>query len=498
MAKNATAKAKSVAKQSGDLPWTAADIELRDLDALTAYPNNPRTHSAEQIDQIVASMVEFGWTQPMIVDEDGMILAGHGRAMAARQLGLDQVPVVVRPGLSESQKRAIVIADNQIPQNAGWDEKLLRIEIKELKKSGFDLNLLAFPELKLVEFTALPGSAAGGAEEGQRELTDKEAKLMDDAWAVLVRDWHWILSSRESMAANHFVSSNFTKGALAVHFLRARFFERSIPSAATLAYTPHRVDVNGDKKGSLIDLMKRATTPEILRSIQFVAQMEPRLDKLLLSSLAIHGHRIPGEFPSDLARQLIDEFASKPKSRVLDPCHGWGGRALGFMLSKKAEHYEGFDTDPLTHSGVNDMLNDLLPFSERVRTWRTQNIPFQRAELEDASFDFALTSPPYFNVEKYNGKESSWREFKTFDEWCDGFYGPMIVKVAAALKPHAAFALQIGNQSYPLEEKAKEIAATCGLEYSETRSTSMINNYNKTEKLDGEVVVIFSKKKTPR
>ena len=102
-------------------------IELWSVDRLRPYERNPRTHSEAQVDQIAASMVEFGWTNPILVDENAGILAGHGRLLAARKLGLTEVPVIRFEHLSEAQKRAYLIADNQLALEAGWDDALLAI-----------------------------------------------------------------------------------------------------------------------------------------------------------------------------------------------------------------------------------------------------------------------------------------------------------------------------------------------------------------------------------
>ena len=110
---------------SGGLVALADRIELWPIDRLRPYERNPRTHSEAQVDQIAASMVEFGWTNPVLVDEQGGILAGHGRLLAARKLGLAEVPVIRFEHLSEAQKRAYLIADNQLALQAGWDDALL-------------------------------------------------------------------------------------------------------------------------------------------------------------------------------------------------------------------------------------------------------------------------------------------------------------------------------------------------------------------------------------
>jgi len=121
-------------------------IEQRPLDSLVPYARNARTHSDRQVAEIAASIREFGWTNPVLVDGDNGIIAGHGRVLAARKLGIADVPVIELAGLSEAQKRAYVIADNKLALNAGWDEDLLALEFGDLASLGFDLSLTGFGE----------------------------------------------------------------------------------------------------------------------------------------------------------------------------------------------------------------------------------------------------------------------------------------------------------------------------------------------------------------
>ena len=146
-------------------------VELVSLDRLKPYARNPRTHSDEQVAQIAASIVEFGWTNPVLVAGDGAVIAGHGRLKAARRLGLDAVPVVVLDHLSEAQRRAYVIADNKLALNAGWNDELLAAELHALNGDGFDLALTGFDEAELDRLMApLDGTDAmspdGDTEEG--------------------------------------------------------------------------------------------------------------------------------------------------------------------------------------------------------------------------------------------------------------------------------------------------------------------------------------------
>jgi DNA modification methylase len=124
-------------------------IEQVRVENLIPYAKNSRTHSDAQVAQIAASIKEFGWTNPILVDGDKGIIAGHGRLMAARKLGMIEVPVIELKGMTATQKKAYVIADNQLAMNSGWDIGLLSVELEELQSEDFDLELLGFDEKEL-------------------------------------------------------------------------------------------------------------------------------------------------------------------------------------------------------------------------------------------------------------------------------------------------------------------------------------------------------------
>jgi hypothetical protein len=142
------------AREGGEVAWPADHVERWPIDRLIPYAKNSRTHSEAQIAQLAASMKEWGWTNPVLADEAGGVIAGHARILTARQLGYEEVPVMVGRGWSDAQKRAYVIADNQLALNAGWDKELLGLELGELKLGGFDLALTGFGELELGDLLA--------------------------------------------------------------------------------------------------------------------------------------------------------------------------------------------------------------------------------------------------------------------------------------------------------------------------------------------------------
>lgn len=152
-------------------------IEQRSVSELIPYAANSRTHSDAQVAQIAASIKEFGWTNPILVSGDNGIIAGHGRLLAARKLGFDEVPVIVLDHLSKSQQRALVIADNQLALNAGWDMEMLKAEIETLNIEGFELDILGFNDDDLHRILAEPNFEAG-TEDEQGQLDQLEPKMV--------------------------------------------------------------------------------------------------------------------------------------------------------------------------------------------------------------------------------------------------------------------------------------------------------------------------------
>ena len=148
--------------------WPADAVERRPLADLVPYARNARTHSEAQIEQLAASITEWGWTMPVLVDEGGMIIAGHGRVLAAAKLGIGEVPIMIARGWSDEQKRAYVLADNKLTLNAGWDDGLMRLELTDLASAGFDIPLMGFTPDEIAAF------GIGIGEAGLPELSDAD------------------------------------------------------------------------------------------------------------------------------------------------------------------------------------------------------------------------------------------------------------------------------------------------------------------------------------
>ena len=170
-------------------------IEYRALADLVPYARNSRTHSDEQVAQIAGSIKEFGFTNPVLIDGEGGIIAGHGRVLAARKLSMESVPCIVLDYLTEAQKRAYVIADNKLALNAGWDDEMLALELGELEGMDFDLSLTGFDEDDLENLMHLDPEP----EEG---LTDEDAVPEAPEQPVTVEGDVWVLGNHRLMCGD--------------------------------------------------------------------------------------------------------------------------------------------------------------------------------------------------------------------------------------------------------------------------------------------------------
>lgn len=167
-------------------------IKTAKVNDLIPYARNSRTHSDAQVTQIASSIKEFGFTNPILTDGTGGIIAGHGRLLAAKKLGMDTVPVIELDDLTEAQKRAYIIADNKLALNAGWDDEMLRVEFAELTEAGFDLDLTGFSldEIGALQIEEMPG------------LTDEDAAPEVPVQPVTVEGDVWLLGRHRLMCGD--------------------------------------------------------------------------------------------------------------------------------------------------------------------------------------------------------------------------------------------------------------------------------------------------------
>lgn len=203
MARRAKKAASAAPEGEG---WAAWNVERRPVAELLPYARNARTHSEAQVAQVAASIREFGWTMPILVDEEGTIIAGHGRVMAARLLDITEVPVITATGWSETKRRAYCLLDNRVPMNAGWDEEILAAEVRSIEADladgleDFDIGVLGFTDAEIHDLTAPldpePTEGDGDGDGGENDLPPIEAR------AVTARGEVWMLGGCRVMCGD--------------------------------------------------------------------------------------------------------------------------------------------------------------------------------------------------------------------------------------------------------------------------------------------------------
>lgn len=221
----------------------------------------------------------------------------------------------------------------------------------------------------------------------------------------------------------------------------------------SLLFNPHRL--NTRTKGIKVSIYEALQTESfcdgLARIIRWVDGAE-NLYQCLEKN--INGTQLVNEFQPYVARQLAIDYRLNSESRVLDPCAGWGGRMVGF--STIVNFYAACEPSSETHSGLLQLLEFIRSFRPEF-TARLIKLPFEDVTIQPETYDFALTSPPYYDTEEYTTEETnSLNRYSTFEDWCAGFYFPMIEKTMNALKSGCCFILNIGSRKYPLSAKLME------------------------------------------
>ena len=259
--------------------WLADKLEHWPIERLLPYIRNARTHSEAQIAQIAASIAEFGFTAPILAGSDGVIVAGHGRLAAARKLGLASVPVVVLEHLTPTQRRALVIADNKIAENAGWDEELLRLELAELQEADFDLALTGFDADELLEIMAGEETTAEGHtdEDAAPEVPVTPVSKPGDVW---IMGQHRLLCGDSTDAASYTLLMAGEKAAMT--FTDPPYGVNYANSAKDKMRGTNRPILNDNLGEDFEPFLKAALTPMIAhcQGAIYIAMSSSELDTL--------------------------------------------------------------------------------------------------------------------------------------------------------------------------------------------------------------------------
>jgi ParB-like nuclease family protein len=495
--------------------------QYRAIDELVPYSKNARTHDDTQVSKLAALIDQFGWTNPVLADAEG-IVAGHGRVLAARKLYADgktlrrpdgqpipqgSVPVIDCSGWDKPQRQAYILADNRSALDAGWDSAMLQSELQELKADGFELGLTGFETLELD--AVLAGLAQVGPQ-GSGIALPGDVKEAEDSVLISVRLFGVKEIAKEIISAWPKANSpaDLVAGVITPAMAMAQFNALASGADGTTGYwisalfNPQRLStVCAGRKLSYFSANDDSKFKRV--GARFFSEQDPKGGNVhptvfpKYAGVGWQGVNVAFEFRPALARKIYLKHCAAG-ARVLDPCHGWGGRVVGWLAANLAGHYVGYDPATDTAAGWKKCV-EFLKKSSAVSTAENFCQPFEDAQLEPESFDFAFTSPPYFDTEQYAGAESSFRRYATFDKWVLGFYKPLLSKTIAALKPGCKFVLNVGNKLYPLSKTATELAPTLGCDVSSEAfgyigRAGLVGSLGNT---DGEDFLTLTKRKLP-
>lgn len=269
--------------------WLAEKIEPWPTSKLIPYARNARQHSDAQVAQIAASIAEFGFTNPILAGSDGVIVAGHGRLAAAQKLGLITVPVVVLDHLTPTQRRALVLADNRIAENATWDEDLLRVELADLQDAGFDLDITGFDADALAELMAGDEPEVSGQtdEDAVPEVSDAPVSRAGDIWQL---GPHRLLCGDATVAASY--DALLGDKRVAMVFTDPPYNVNYANSAKDKLRGKDRAILNDNLGDGFYDFLLAALTAMLARcdGAIYVAMSSSELDALQAAFRAAGGH----------------------------------------------------------------------------------------------------------------------------------------------------------------------------------------------------------------
>lgn len=439
---------------------------------------NYRKHSDRNKSLINKSLSECGAGRSILIDNENSIVAGNGLFEQSQKLGIPirvietdgtELIAVKRTDLAtdDEKRKQLAIMDNSTSDSSEFDMELLT--------DDFDVDTLSEFGVDVADFDL------SNTEENESNETNPIAEnYINKAWEKACGE---ILEQYKKLEGFSFYTPNISK----INFIKFLFYGKRYPRSSSLAFHARQFRTKGCSL-SLLEGLERIASSKIgagyLRMLLY--DDFPRLLKI---HLPFSGARMPLDFPVDLARDLINEFGNNGK--VLDPCAGWGGRLVGFLASTAVE-YQGIDASPYQVQGdlaIYECYKDVIDENKKVSIICS---PFEKFEIEKEYYDMALTSPPYFDVEIYEGGEQS-SDYGSYEKWKDCFFSVLFSKVYKALKKKGIFCLQVGSQKYPLEKDGIQLACEVGFEHIESRGTKMINTKEKTEEENMERIVIFRK-----
>lgn len=415
----------------------------RETNKQVGIPRNPRFIRDERFEALkksISDAPEMLEIRPILVytlsslkGKDGKYIAigGNMRLRACKDLGYTSIPcIIIDPATPMSKLREYAVKDNEAFGQNDYDILANEWDPLELADWGMELNWDISGNTDDEDYNEGQGETSVLDEEAKRD--EEVEKLLNEAMKQYCGEFVEQIDTLQ--AGNGTIISGYTEGYAKTKFIRAKYYGEKYPQNISLCFHSHQIKTAGSKESIyylLCECAKKCGAG--IAGFRTVSQ-NGTLVKAFLSSYPIGGARMPLDFPSSMARDLILEFAGKG-AKILDPCHGWGGRFVGALLAE-CYSYTGCDPCEETHNGLLRMKDAYMPYcADSTKEVDFICKPYEECNFEQGSFDFAITSPPYFDTEKYGGENSSHKKFPTYDMWKYGFYKPLISNTFRWLKP---------------------------------------------------------------
>lgn len=442
---------------------------------------NYRKHSKKNKRIIKKSLQELGAGRSVVVDADDTLVAGNGVYEQAQALNMpvrvvetdgSELVVVKRTDIhtDDEKRRKLALADNVASDLSDFDNALLQEDftIEELSDWGleFEQDDISHVDEEYVE------------------------QLLNDAMKQYIAEYVRMIDYCMQADFGAFLPDGRSVGYAKLQYIKAKFYGSKYDGKNSYIFTPQQYFCKVRAGQSYYDAMQCIIAGKKAGLAGFrTMTADGNLNSSIGSQYrAAAAAAAAADFPPMVARDIFKNYYHG--GRVLDPCHGWGGRLIGAMLADVQE-YVGVDPSPDAHAGVSKIYEAFKEYQETKVTLIQK--PFEDCKWKDGEFDFALTCPPYFDVEKYNGEDTSTKRYPQFKQWCNSFYRPLIVNTMRALKDDGVFCIVVGSQLYPLADRLKQICANN--EYNVKSSDMPLFSTNMHDTEDDKIDSLFIIKK---
>lgn len=410
------------------------NLKIKDL---KPYSKNAKKHDDVQIGNVAESIKQFGMVQPIVVDKDNVVIIGHCRLEACKKLKYKEVPCVKADELSEEQVAKLRLLDNKLNES-DWDFDLLGEELFDLDMSDFELDW------NIEECCDKTNHNMNVGEKKQINYFSNEEIKQDivDGWKVYKN-------------INSFIENIIDTPTAKWQFNRLCGGYKDGYNISLL-FNPHRLLTETKAKKSIFygfnnDVKYKKSFARYMIETQNKCYVKSGYHRLV--SIGTAGYQYVNEFQPYLARDIYKQYC-QDGYKILNQCAGWGGRLIG-LASCMFKDIEYVETDPQTQT-----FNGLVKLKEFLRlddNYKQYNLPFEDLNLQENYFDFAFTSPPYFDTEHYSSENTqSYVRNNTYEEWKEKFLYVLIDKTMYALKKGGKCILNVGNKKYPISNDIKK------------------------------------------